>query len=587
MFLEGIGIAGYRSFGPEMQRIGPFNKINLIIGPNNSGKSNFLRFLRYHYPNIAQSKALKLEPLDRHIGDTQADFKYEIGLRIDGKLYQELMVKLVQSQQGFQQVIDKVRQILTSDFFTQGDSLIWLPSKLLNISQNIDKNIDKNIVQELREKKILTDGEWRDIWAKITGRGGGGALDHWIPETIKRLLGGLFISPGILGSEVSLIPAIREIVKGNGDSNDELMSGKGIVKQLAKLEKPRHDQQHLKRQFEKINHFLQTVTGNQTARIEIPSEQDIIQVEVDGCMLPLSSLGTGIHEVIILASAATILENQIVCIEEPEIHLHPLLQKLLLRYLAENTTNQYFIATHSAHILDVPHVSIFRIRLEDGKSIVDLALTDLEKSTICDELGYKASDLLQSNCIVWVEGPSDRIYLNHWIHAKDDSLIEGIHYSIMFYGGRLLSHLSADDEEVQDFIALKRLNRHLGIVIDSDKKSADDEINGTKKRIEAEFKKDSDFVWVTQGKEIENYLKPELIGTALNSIYAQDIKIRQYAEYSNCIEYHKKDESKFKTADKVKVANQIANMDADFNVLDLNERVDALVCYIHKANSLE
>ena len=47
--------------------------------------------------------------------------------------------------------------------------------------------------------------------------------------------------------------------------------------------------------------------------------------------------------------------------------------------------------------------------------------------------------ILQANCVVWVEGPSDRIYLKHWIEAVTSELIEGLHYSIMFYGGRLLS----------------------------------------------------------------------------------------------------------------------------------------------------
>ncbi|ROT43839.1 hypothetical protein CHR62_15615 [Pusillimonas sp. NJUB218] len=33
--------------------------------------------------------------------------------------------------------------------------------------------------------------------------------------------------------------------------------------------------------------------------------------------------------------------------------------------------------------------------------------------------------------------------LKHWIAAVAPELVEGLHYSIMFYGGRLLSHLSA------------------------------------------------------------------------------------------------------------------------------------------------
>ena len=44
MFIDGIGIGGYRSFG-EIQYIGPFKKINIFAGKNNSGKSNILNFL--------------------------------------------------------------------------------------------------------------------------------------------------------------------------------------------------------------------------------------------------------------------------------------------------------------------------------------------------------------------------------------------------------------------------------------------------------------------------------------------------------------------------------------------------------------
>ena len=54
---------------------------------------------------------------------------------------------------------------------------------------------------------------------------------------------------------------------------------------------------------------------------------------MDDKTLPLESLGTGIHEVVILAAASTLLDNTIICIEEPEWHLQSLLQrKLILGY---------------------------------------------------------------------------------------------------------------------------------------------------------------------------------------------------------------------------------------------------------------
>jgi hypothetical protein len=156
----------------------------------------------------------------------------------------------------------------------------------------------------------------------------------------------------------------------------------------------------------------------------------------------------------------------------------------------------------------------------------------------------------------------------------------------MFYGGRLLSHLSANEEGVGDFIELRRLNRHMGIVIDSDKKSEDDEINDTKKRVKEEFDKGSDFVWITQGKEIENYLKPELIKETLIGLYGEDIEIAEFSIYENCIKFCKKGEDQYKVADKVKLASRIVEKETDLSVLDLNDKIDSLTNYIRESNGM-
>ena len=43
--LSSLSMSGYRSFGVKRQRFSVFSQINILIGQNNCGKSNVLRFI--------------------------------------------------------------------------------------------------------------------------------------------------------------------------------------------------------------------------------------------------------------------------------------------------------------------------------------------------------------------------------------------------------------------------------------------------------------------------------------------------------------------------------------------------------------
>ena len=49
VLLKGFGLSGYRSIGDELVKVAPLKKVNLIIGKNNAGKSNIIKFLSQQY----------------------------------------------------------------------------------------------------------------------------------------------------------------------------------------------------------------------------------------------------------------------------------------------------------------------------------------------------------------------------------------------------------------------------------------------------------------------------------------------------------------------------------------------------------
>lgn len=165
----------------------------------------------------------------------------------------------------------------------------------------------------------------------------------------------------------------------------------------------------------------------------------------------------------------------------------------------------------------------------------------------------------------------------------------------MFYGGRLLSHLSASDDEIEDFISLRSLNRHVALVMDSDREKNEDSINSTKERLIEEFSKHGGVAWLTAGREIENYVPHSELQAAVAEVYKTSyVKASKGGQFDHALYFRRRktgtDASEAagdcleKNVDKVKVAHTVCTNGANLDVLDLRERVAELVAMIQKAN---
>lgn len=307
--------------------------------------------------------------------------------------------------------------------------------------------------------------------------------------------------------------------------------------------------------------------------------------------IKLSDCGSGLKTIIATLALLHIIPHltqsykNVFAFEELENNMHPSLERKLLYhirlYSERYPESLIFLTTHSNVAIDLfgkdYRAQIVRVSNDGYKSIVESVISDRDKQMLLDDLGVKASDILQSNCLIWVEGPSDRIYVKKWIDLfSNRKFEEGLHYQFILYGGSLLSHYSVDKK---DFISLLKINRHSFVVMDSDKTSEKEELKSRVQRITRELPQNH---WVTAGKEIENYLPEE----ALSDYFQKPTKINKNQQFPNLYKKTKKT----KTFDKVNFAleiikNKYYTKENLSKCFDLETKIKELIQFIEESNS--
>ncbi len=548
--MQGFGIKNFRSFDNQGVYLENLKKINIIIGKNNSGKSNILRFLQFMHTNLYDLRKFPNDIKNQHRRNVNFPI---ISVTIKGE-------EFTHTKEDF----------ITTRAFDY--------SAFLENFHTFDFNL---ISRDIEMPKIITDLDWRQLipfQSQYSTNSDKKKLlsiikESWI-NTIEQIIIKNF-------RDLIYIPHLRVIKEGHefGDSNSSI-NGSNIISRMFEMQNPKIGDEQSREKFNLIQTFVRDLINKPDLTIEIPHTKEEIVLTIDDNRLPLDSFGTGIHQLVMLCSTLVIHEESIVCIEEPEIHLHPELQRKFISFLGK-TKNTYFITTHSNIFLDSRYnTSIYHVQNDGIKSTIFNANQTAKTFTILNDLGYQSSDILQSNGIIWVEGPSDRTFLLKWINLIDESLVEGLHFSIMFYGGRLLSHLSFENDKIiAELIPLLKLNRNAYVIMDRDGFSSQAKLNQTKTRIKNELGDKNS--WITKGREIENYLTEK---TLKKWLHVEKITIdsdKKLEEIISKLTAKKYDQSKSKFS--IEIAKQIDHQDLD--ILDLKSKMNQLVKSIRSWNS--
>lgn len=571
--LESLRIKNYKHIGDSYIGFDKLENLNILVGQNNIGKSTLLQSIEMLISEDVTNRELST--------DTMLEF---------GFCPTETEIKNVFREDTSGGEIGINHFTFGAKYINEYISFEYQPIKAIGKEQITLSNIPGIPQTQITSYKRIDNFNY--------------LANNYLNNKIRRLK---LIK---LSADRNLVP---EIQNSNRTVSEDGTGATNLLRQYLNVanlpnEVVENDILNALNQIMKPETHFERIMCQEIETTDDPNSKWEVQLVNENGKIPISNSGSGLKTILLVLiklfletrettnyNFEPLLTNTVFIFEELENNLHPAIQRNLFEFLyqwAKENNSQIFLTTHSTVPINMfsgrDNVTLTHIKKENNQIITNSALSFIENEYILMSLGVRASDILQSNAVIWVEGPSDRIYINKWIELySNGALKENIHYQILFYGGRLLSHLTGKVDESNELIQLFRANLHSIIVIDSDKTDSKKRINKTKQRIKKEFIQNQGIVWITQGKEIENYLSRNIF----NKIYHIDKQIGQYEKIDEFLNKNsrKKNMGNYYVTHKVSESISIADkmLLEDINTLDLEQQISTIVNQIKTWNGIQ
>ncbi len=234
------------------------------------------------------------------------------------------------------------------------------------------------------------------------------------------------------------------------------------------------------------------------------SPERVAEMDIDEFLVEAN--GAGIREALRLILDLELKNPQLVLIEEPEVHLHPGLERAVEAYLRDKSEDaQMFITSHSTNFVDATSFqNVYLVhRSINGKTECDSMSLEDGAFRIPAELGLRLSSVFMFDRLVFVEGPSDEGVFRAIARSLGVDFAKSNVGFVQMSGVRNFAHFAAE----RTLELLTRRQIKIWFVVDRDE-SGDGEVNRLITSLGDRAK-----LSVLRRRELENYLlDPDAVG---------------------------------------------------------------------------